>query len=308
MFYAGEKILQLFTVTLPLYTLIHSGPVLSRLFSPRMLWLLTSLFFLLYCFICRRLPPSDKRSHKSCGLRDLTIVGATKRVTIIFVVPLVLTGLTYWIMERGCLPCTSTPIFDANSSPPKPLLIGHRGCSFDYPENSLAAYKSAVSLYAVMGLETDIFISMDGVPYLMHDPHLIRTTDVRSKCAPHDPYSNSTNLHYYNGSCPLGKLNVGRSFLESYGTKLSKEETALYKSQKIPTFKQFLAIAKRSEKVIMFDLNKPPVGHPYHHSYLNRTLQDIVASGLPHNKVHLYVMSLNSNWDISLVTQSILTL
>lgn len=283
MFYAGQKVLQLFTVTLPLYTLLHAGPLLSQLFSPSTLWLPTSCFLLLYCLLCRRYPPSEKR-QKGCGLWDLTVVAAAKRVTVIVLVPIVLTALTYLIMERGCLPCSSTTSFQAKSSPPKPSLIGHRGCSLDFPENSLAAYEGAILLPAVVGLETDLSVSMDGVPFLMHDPHLVRTTDVRSKCPSHDPFSNASLLYFHNGTCPLKKIGIGRNFLKSKGAKISPQERTLYKSQYIPTFKELLSIAERSGKIIIFDMIRPPVGHPYHHSYLNRTLQDIVASKLPHNK------------------------
>lgn len=285
MFYSGWKVIQLFLVTLPLYFLFHMGPILSRLFSPHTVWVSTSLCVLVYCILCRQLPTPDKRLHRSCGLWDLTAVGATKRVMLTFVAPVLLTTLTYWMMERGCFPCSSTPGFATKSTPPKPRLIGHRGCAFDFPENSLAAYERAVLLPAVVGLETDVSFSMDGVPYLLHDPHLIRTTDVQSKCPSHDPYANSSLLYYYNGSCPLNKLNVGMNFLRSNRGKLSPQEMAVFKSQKVPTFKQFLAIARRTNRAIIFDVNVPAVDHPYQQLYLNRTLEVVLASGLPHNKV-----------------------
>ena len=291
MFYAGRKVLQLFTLTLPLYLLLHCGPFLSRVFSPHTLWIPTSLLLLLHCILSRRLPSSEKRAQKSCGLWDTSVCGAVKRISLVFLPPCALTALTYWIMVWGCLPCSTNPSFESRSSPSKPLLVGHRGCAFDYPENSLVAYEGAAALPAVVGLETDIFISMDGVPYLIHDPNLVRTTDVTSKCPSHNPLSNSTLLHYHNGSCPLSKLNIGRSFLKFRGDGLSPQEKTSYASQKIPTFRQFLEIAKRTGEVVMFDVSRPPVGHPYHHTYLNRTLQEIAASGLPHSKVQ---------WNLSL--------
>ena len=61
--------------------------------------------------------------------------------------------------------------------PPKPLVIAHRGASMLAPENTLSAARKAEALGAD-GLEVDIRISLDGIPFLMHDYGLERTTDV----------------------------------------------------------------------------------------------------------------------------------
>ena len=49
-----------------------------------------------------------------------------------------------------------------------PILFAHRGASGRAPENSLAAFRLAVALGAT-GLETDAWLSADGVPVLSHD-------------------------------------------------------------------------------------------------------------------------------------------
>lgn len=284
MLLVGWKVIELFCLTLPLYLLLHCGPVLSYLFSPSTLWLTSSLSLLFSCLLFRHAPSSEQRAHRGCGFWDLTAMGAAKRVLVTFSVPLLLMLLTVWVMERGCVPCTTTHGF-GHQSLPRPSLVAHRGCALDFPENSLAAYEQAVLLDQVGGLETDISVSMDGVLYLMHDPHLIRTTDVVSKCPSHDPYSNASMLYYHNGSCPLGQLNVGDSFLHSLSPPPSSQDSALYHAQLIPTFTQFLKVAQRTGKTIIFDVNIPPVGHPYHHIIFNRTMDHILASGLPHSKV-----------------------
>ena len=56
-------------------------------------------------------------------------------------------------------------------------------------------------------------VSYDGVPFLLHDPHTIRTTDVKSKCPDVDPLANATWLNYTSGKCPLEELNVGAWFI-----------------------------------------------------------------------------------------------
>lgn len=56
-------------------------------------------------------------------------------------------------------------------------------------------------------------MSYDGVPFLLHDPHTIRTTDIKTKCPDIDPLANATWLNYTSGKCPLEELNVGAWFM-----------------------------------------------------------------------------------------------
>jgi glycerophosphoryl diester phosphodiesterase len=59
-----------------------------------------------------------------------------------------------------------------------PLLVAHRGVSARFPENTLAAFHAAVADGALM-LELDVGLSADGVPVVLHDETLNRTTDGR---------------------------------------------------------------------------------------------------------------------------------
>lgn len=58
------------------------------------------------------------------------------------------------------------------------LVIAHRGAHAAAPENSLAAIQAAVAMGAA-AVEIDIRRTADGVPVLMHDDTLDRTTDAR---------------------------------------------------------------------------------------------------------------------------------
>ncbi len=60
----------------------------------------------------------------------------------------------------------------------QPLNIAHRGASYDAPENTLAAFDLALRLGAD-GVELDVRLSADGVPVVIHDATLDRTTDGR---------------------------------------------------------------------------------------------------------------------------------
>jgi glycerophosphoryl diester phosphodiesterase len=64
------------------------------------------------------------------------------------------------------------PFFDVM----KPIVIGHRGAAGDCPENTLLSFDTALRQGARI-LESDIHLSRDGVPVLLHDANLDRTTD-----------------------------------------------------------------------------------------------------------------------------------
>ena len=58
----------------------------------------------------------------------------------------------------------------------RPVIIGHRGSAGTHPENTLLSFEAALASGAQI-LESDIHLSRDGVPILLHDPSLDRTTD-----------------------------------------------------------------------------------------------------------------------------------
>lgn len=60
--------------------------------------------------------------------------------------------------------------------PRTPAIIAHRGASAIAPENTLAAFERAVALGAD-AVELDVKLSKDGVPIIIHDSTLDRTTD-----------------------------------------------------------------------------------------------------------------------------------
>jgi len=60
--------------------------------------------------------------------------------------------------------------------PDLPRLIGHRGLAAHAPENTLAGIRSAAA-HGLRWVEIDAKLTSDGVPILMHDDRLDRTTD-----------------------------------------------------------------------------------------------------------------------------------
>lgn len=63
------------------------------------------------------------------------------------------------------------------SDPPRVEIVGHRGASFDAPENTLASIKLAWEQKADAA-EFDIYLSKDGKIVVMHDANTKRTTSV----------------------------------------------------------------------------------------------------------------------------------
>lgn len=55
-----------------------------------------------------------------------------------------------------------------------PLIIGHRGASAVAPENTMAAFRAALAMGAD-GIEFDVRLTRDGVPFVIHDSTLRRT-------------------------------------------------------------------------------------------------------------------------------------
>jgi glycerophosphoryl diester phosphodiesterase len=61
-----------------------------------------------------------------------------------------------------------------------PLIIAHRGDSAHRPENTLAAFASALELGAEL-IEMDVQLTKDGAVVVIHDPTVDRTTDGRGR-------------------------------------------------------------------------------------------------------------------------------
>src|SRR5918997_6417535 len=57
-----------------------------------------------------------------------------------------------------------------------PLIYAHRGASAIHPENTLRAFQHALAL-GVDGIELDVHATADGIPVVIHDRDVGRTTD-----------------------------------------------------------------------------------------------------------------------------------
>uniref|UniRef100_A0A671LN22 Glycerophosphodiester phosphodiesterase domain-containing protein 5-like n=1 Tax=Sinocyclocheilus anshuiensis TaxID=1608454 RepID=A0A671LN22_9TELE len=168
-----------------------------------------------------------------------------------------------------------------------PALIGHRGAPMLAPENTFMSFEKALAAGAD-GLETDVTISYDGVPFLMHDKNLRRTTNVK------DVFPNWTHTSPAMFTWrELQSLNAGSWFFsqDPFGTasSLSPDEQLQAQNQSVCTLRDFLDLAAQHGKLVIFDLYRPPRGHPYRDAWISRTLDVIQNESSIHSSQVLWL-------------------
>lgn len=110
-----------------------------------------------------------------------------------------------------------------------PLVIAHRGASRAAPENTLAAFDLALAQGAE-GVELDVHLSADGVPVVIHDFALDRTTDGSGAVGDHTVTQ-------------LRRLDAGAWFDRSFA------------GQRIPTLEETLDhLAGRSDRRLLVNI------------------------------------------------------
>ncbi|XP_059835380.1 glycerophosphodiester phosphodiesterase 1 [Hypanus sabinus] len=109
-------------------------------------------------------------------------------------------------------------------------VIAHRGAGFDAPENTLAAIRKAADNNAT-GVELDIEFTSDGIPILMHDRTVDRTTDGTGSLA-HLTFEEVRKLN------PAAKHRLHERF----------------PGEKIPTLKEAILEILKTNMTIFFDV------------------------------------------------------
>ncbi|MGH0164378.1 UNVERIFIED_CONTAM: hypothetical protein FKN15_061512 [Acipenser sinensis] len=186
-------------------------------------------------------------------------------VAAVFLSPLVITS-----------PC----LLEIRKLPPKPALIGHRGAPMFFSLSLLFKARSREHNDVV----PEEYGVWDGVPFLMHDDSLKRTTNVLEKFP--ERANNSSSTFSWK---ELQSLNTGDWYLEndpfqtvSSFSKLDREEA---RNQSIPSLRDLLNLARKHNTSVIFDLKKLSPGHPYEHNYTQRTIETILNSSIPQQLV-----------------------
>jgi len=112
----------------------------------------------------------------------------------------------------------------------------HRGASGYFPENTMLSFRKAIELGAT-GIETDVQMTSDGVLVLIHDEKVNRTT-------------NGMGLVKDFTYDELNKLDAGSWYNKKYD------------SEKIPTAKQLIILAKSNNILLNLEIKNGEVTYP----------------------------------------------
>jgi len=183
-----------------------------------------------------------------------------------------------------CVPfLLSCPCLTSPNPHEKPKIIGHRGAPLLAPENTIMSFEKAIECAAEV-LESDVHISLDGVPFLLHDDNLLRTTDVAQKF----PNLELQRAEYFTWA-EIQQLNAGDWFLATNPRLslqyLSEDDKVEARNQTIPSLEEYVTLAKTNNKSVIFDLSRPPQGHPYHDNWVNITVETILRTGINESQV-----------------------
>ncbi|XP_033718146.1 glycerophosphodiester phosphodiesterase domain-containing protein 5 isoform X5 [Tursiops truncatus] len=180
------------------------------------------------------------------------------------------------------LTISSPCIMEKKDLGPKPALIGHRGAPMLAPEHTLMSFRKALE-QKLYGLQADVTISLDGVPFLMHDATLRRTTNVEEEF-PELAHRPASMLNW----TLLQRLNAGQWFLKTdpfwTASSLSPSDHREAQNQSICSLMELLELAK-GNATLLLNLRDPPREHPYRGSFLNVTLEAVLHSGFPQHQV-----------------------
>lgn len=144
----------------------------------------------------------------------------------------------------------------------KPLIIAHRGASFDRPENSFAAFKLAYD-QGSDGIETDVHLSKDNVPVLIHDHTVNRVTSKKG-------------LIKQFTFRELKQLDIGSWF------------DPIYHTERLMSLVDFLQWAEPRQLMINIELKTNKVSYPgieaivYQHVKRSKMLDRVVFSSFNH--------------------------
>jgi glycerophosphoryl diester phosphodiesterase len=118
----------------------------------------------------------------------------------------------------------------------RPAVVGHRGAMGTSPENTLGSFARAVKLGADW-IELDVHLSRDGVPVVIHDDSLARTTSGRGAVASRT-------------AAQLTKLDAGSWFGDAWA------------AERVPTLEQTLTWADGAGVGVEIELKNCPIDAP----------------------------------------------
>lgn len=169
----------------------------------------------------------------------------------------------------------------------QPLIIAHRGDSFHAPENTLEAARRGKAAGAD-AWELDVQLTRDGVPVVLHDESLRRTTDVAARFPDDSRGQDGFRVADFD-LAEVRTLDAGSWFVEErggsrsareFGTldRLDRADVDRYRSGsvRVPTLEEALAFTRESAWLANVEIKSFPSDPP---GLVNRVLDVIAATG-----------------------------
>lgn len=155
----------------------------------------------------------------------------------------------------------------------RPLVVAHRGASAHAPENTLEAAERGYAAGAD-AWELDVHLTRGGIPVVIHDESLLRTTDVARRFASDPRATQGFRVADFDldeiqsldaGSWFVAHAGAARS-ASAFGTldQLAPEDAARYASGtvRVPTLREALALTCRLDWLVNIELKSVPWTDP----------------------------------------------
>jgi glycerophosphoryl diester phosphodiesterase len=173
------------------------------------------------------------------------------------------------------------------SAKASPVIVAHRGDSFHAPENTLEAARLGWAAGAE-AWELDVQLTRDGVPVVLHDESLLRTTDVATRFAGDPRGRDGFRVSDFDFD-EVRTLDAGSWFVDpdggprsarDFGTldRLDPADVAFFRSGQvfIPTLVEALLVTKEQDWLVNVEIKSFPEHPP---GLVERVLEVIAATG-----------------------------
>lgn len=171
-------------------------------------------------------------------------------------------------------PTTPTPSVNASNV----LVIAHRGGAGLMPENTMASFKNGIALKSDF-IEMDAHLSKDGIPVVIHDPTLERTTD---------------------GFGQISNFTLAQ--LQTYNA--AAKSLSVTSKEPIPSFAQVLDLAKPTNVKVEVEIKVPPQGR--YNSIEQKMIDEIVAHDMT-DRVQISSFNMDVIKDVKAINPKIKT-
>ena len=157
-----------------------------------------------------------------------------------------------------------------------PVVFGHRGASAYAPENTLEAVDAAEGL-GIDWVENDVQLTRDGVPIVMHDANLKRTTDAEQVFPGRAPWAVKDFT-----AAEIARLDAGSWFGGQYA------------GARVPTLARYLERVERNDQNLLLEVKNPRT-YPGIEKKTLRVLRDEGWLDRTHVDYRLVIQSLDAD-------------